>query len=481
MIADRYQLIEQIGTGGMATVWKARDTLLGRFVAVKRLLPHLAGDPEAAERFKREAHAAAQLSHPGIVTVFDTGEDADGPFIVQELVDGTTLAAHLAHTGPLGPQTVTDIVSQVSAALDHAHSVGVIHRDIKPANLIMEQDGRVRIADFGIAHTVDDPATITSSGEFVGTITYLAPEILAGQPATPASDIYSLGAVTYELLAGHPPYQAPTPAALLEAVRIGDVPDLRGFAPDQMALAVAGAMARDPISRPESAGAFAATLMGSATMVMAPTVVAAAPASPPVPRGSEEPTVVTDRKPSPSPTPAAVPSGAGRAARWPLVLLLLAVVAVAAAAMTDDPGDGGETLAASTTVAQVTTTLAPPPPTTTTVPITTTIPTTTTTVVTAESVAAEIGGLLAVLGPPEFHPRDISKVEERLEQVLKAWEEDKRDELIRELERAFEEVGDLEESPQRDELTARLIQLSELMGFRVDQIGQGDGEDDDDG
>ena len=247
MIADRYQPIEQIGTGGMATVWKARDTLLGRFVAVKRLLPHLAGDPDAAERFKREAHAAARLSHPGIVTVFDTGEDADGPFIVQELVDGTTLAAHLAHTGPLGPQPVTDIVSQVAAALDHAHSVGVIHRDIKPANLIIESDGRVRIADFGIAHTVDDPATITSSGELVGTITYLAPEILAGQPATPASDIYSLGAVTYELLSGQPPYQAPTAAALLEAVRIGDVPDLRGFAPDQMAHAVAGAMARDPV------------------------------------------------------------------------------------------------------------------------------------------------------------------------------------------------------------------------------------------
>ena len=112
VIADRYQPIEQIGTGGMATVWKARDTLLGRFVAVKRLLPHLAGDPEAAERFKREAHSAAQLSHPGIVTVFDTGEDADGPFIVQELVDGTTLAAHLAHTGPLGPQPVTEIVSR---------------------------------------------------------------------------------------------------------------------------------------------------------------------------------------------------------------------------------------------------------------------------------------------------------------------------------------------------------------------------------
>jgi eukaryotic-like serine/threonine-protein kinase len=479
VIADRYQPIEQIGTGGMATVWKARDTLLGRFVAVKRLLPHLAGDPDAAERFKREAHAAARLSHPGIVTLFDTGEDADGPFIVQELVDGTTLATHLANTGPLGPQAVTDIVSQVAAALDHAHSVGVIHRDIKPANLIIERDGRVRIADFGIAHTVDDPASITSSGELVGTITYLAPEILAGQPATPASDIYSLGGVTYELLAGQPPYQAPTPAALLEAVRIGDVPDLRGIAPDQMAHAVAGAMAREPASRPETAGAFAATLMGSATMVMPAAVVAATPTSP---RGSEEPTVVTGRKPSP--TPHAVPSGARRASRLPLLLLLLAVVAVAAAAIADDPDDGGGTLAASTTtVAQVTTTTPPPPSTTTTVPTTTTttIPTTTTTVVTAESVAGEIGGLLAVLGPPEFRPREIRQVEDRIERILEEWANSDREDLIRELERAFEEVGDLEESPERDELTARLIQLSELMGFRVDQIGQGNGEDDDDG
>ena len=477
MIADRYQPIEQIGTGGMATVWKARDTLLGRFVAVKRLLPHLADDPEAAERFKREAHAAAQLSHPGIVTVFDTGEDVDGPFIVQELVDGTTLATHLADTGPLGPQSVTDIVSQLAAALDHAHSVGVIHRDIKPANLMIEPDGRVRIADFGIAHTVDDPATITSSGELVGTITYLAPEILAGQPATPASDIYSLGAVTYELLSGRPPYQAPTPAALLEAVRSGDVPDLRGGAPDQMSIAVSGAMARDPVSRPETAGAFAATLMGSATMVIPLPLPQRPRRSPGDPRSLRW---------SPNGDPRRLRPlfrlGARRASRLPLLLLLLAVVAVAAAAMSDDPGDGGGTLAASTTtVAQVTTTAPPPPTTTTTVPTTTTIPTTTTTVVTAESVAGEIGGLLAVLGPPDFHPRDISKVEDRLEQVLKAWEEDKRDELIRELERAFEEVADLEESPARDELTARLIQLSELMGFRVDQIGQGDGEDDDDG
>jgi eukaryotic-like serine/threonine-protein kinase len=476
VIADRYEPIEQMGTGGMATVWKAQDTLLGRFVAIKRLLPHLAGDREAAERFEREAQAAARLSHPGIVTVFDTGEDADGPFIVQELVDGTTLAAHLAQSGALAPQPVIDIVSQVAAALDHAHGLGVIHRDIKPANLIIEPDGRVRLADFGIARTVDDPATITSSGELVGTITYLAPEILAGQPATPASDIYSLGAVTFELLSGRPPYEAPTPAALLEAVRSGDLPDLHGIAPDKMSIAVSDAMAKDPVSRPETAGTFAATLTGSATMVMPATPMAL-----PLSRGSEEPTVLTER--TSSPTPQAVPAGSHPAARWPLLLLLLAVVAVAAAALTNDPDDGGGELAAVTTaMGEVTTTVAPPPSTTTTIPTTTTtVPTTTTTVVTPEAVAGEIGVLLATLSPPEFRPRDVGQVEDRLEQVMNAWEEDKRDDLTRELERAFEEVADLEESPERDELTARLIQLSEMMGYRVDQIGQGGGEDDDDG
>ena len=480
MIVDRYQPIEQIGTGGMATVWKARDTLLGRFVAIKRLLPHLAGDTEAAARFKREAQAAARLSHPGIVTVFDTGEDADGPFIVQELVDGTTLAAHLTQTGAMGSQPVIDIVSQVAAALDHAHALGVIHRDIKPANLIIESDGRVRLADFGIARTVDDPATITTSGELVGTITYLAPEILAGRPATPATDIYSLGAVTFELLSGRPPYQAPTPAALLEAVRSGDVPDLRSVAPDQMSTAVSEAMAKDPVARPATAGAFAATLTGSATMVMA-----AAPMTPPVSAGSEEPTVVTERKSTPPSQ--VVPAGAGRAARWPFLLLLLAVVAVAAAAMSNAPdGGGGELAAVTTSIAGVTTTV-PPPTTTTTIPTTTilttttTIPTTTSTVVTAESVASEIGVLLGVLGPPEFRPRDIRQVEDRIDRILEEWESDDREDLIRELERAFEEVADLEESPEREELTARLIQLSELMGYRVDQIGQGNDDDEDGG
>jgi eukaryotic-like serine/threonine-protein kinase len=469
VIADRYQPIEQIGTGGMATVWRARDTLLGRFVAVKRLLPHLAGDPEAAERFEREAQAAARLSHPGIVTVFDSGEDADGPFIVQELVEGTTLAAHLAQTGPLDPGVVTDIVAQVASALDHAHALGVIHRDIKPANLILEPGGRVRLADFGIARTVDDPATITSSGELVGTITYLAPEILAGEPARAASDIYSLGAVTYELLSGHPPFSATSPAALLESVRSAEVPSLDGVASDQMVTTVSAAMAKDPASRPGTAGAFAAALTGSATLVMS-----ASPRTLPDLQGSEEPTVVNARTPSPPET--AEPVGTGRA-RWPLLVLLLGVAAVAAAAMSNDPPDGeGELAAATTTLVPTTTTTIA---TTTTLPTTTTtIPTTTTTVVTAESVAGEILGLLAVLGPPQFRPRDVRQVEDRIERIMEEWANDDREDLIRELEQAFEDVADLEESPERDELTARLALLSELMGFRVDQIGQGDGDDD---
>src|SRR5262245_23050138 len=137
----------------MATVWRATDTLLGRTVAVKRLLPHLAKDPDAAARFKREAHAAASLSHPGIVTVYDTGEDEVGPFIVLELIEGPTLAG----SGPLTPTRVVDVITQASKALDHAHAVGIVHRDVKPANLIVDSEGRVRLTDFGIARTIDDP------------------------------------------------------------------------------------------------------------------------------------------------------------------------------------------------------------------------------------------------------------------------------------------------------------------------------------
>jgi serine/threonine-protein kinase len=454
----------------MATVWRAKDTLLGRFVAIKRLAPHLADDPVAAQRFNREAQAAAGLSHPGIVTVFDSGEDDQGPFIVLELIEGPTLADHLAETGPLAPATVIDIVSQVASALDHAHAQGVVHRDIKPANVILEAGGRARLADFGIARTIGDPATITDSGELVGTITYLAPEILSGQPATPVSDVYSLGAVSYELLAGRPPYQAGTPAALLDAVRQEAPPSLRGMAPDQMASAVSSAMARDPAARPATAGEFAAAMIGSATLVMGPGMVSPLPGG--IALGSEDPTVVSDLPLAPVGPAERTPT---RRVRWPLAAGLLALLALAATAMTidRDPGSAeeGSALAAATITAVTSTT--------TTVPTTTTAPTTTL-ADTPESTAEDIAGLLAALGPPEFSPREVRQVEERLQRVMEEWQDDDREELRRELERAFESVDDLEPSEEREELTALLVQLADLMGFEVEQGNGGDDEGDDD-
>lgn len=477
MIADRYEPIEQIGTGGMATVWRARDTLLGRFVAIKRLLPHLAGDPVAAQRFNREARAAAGLSHPGIVTVFDSGEDEEGPFLVLELIEGPTLADHLAETGPLDPASVVDIVSQVASALDHAHAQGVVHRDVKPANVILEAGGRARLADFGIARTIEDPATITDSGELIGSIIYLAPEILSGQPATQVSDVYSLGAVTYELLAGRPPYQAETPAALLDAVRQGAPPSLRGMAPDQMASAVSSAMARDPSARPATAGALAAAMAGSATLVMRPEAGSAATG---VAVGSDEPTVVSDLPSAPAADVERAPTSR---IRWSLAAGLLLILALAATAMTLDPDpgsseEGGSALAGVTTTTTSTTTTTTPDTTTTVPTTTTTIPTTTTVLAdTPESMADDIAGLLAGLQPPEFRPREVRQVEERLQRVMEEWEDDDREDLRRELERVFEDVADLEPSEQREELTARLVELAELMGFEVEP---GDGGDDDD-
>ena len=466
----------------MATVWKAQDTLLGRFVAIKRLLPHLAGDAAASERFEREARAAAKLNHPGIVTVFDTGEDADGPYIVLELVSGATVADELARAGPMSPSDVAVLVTQVAGALDHAHSAGVIHRDIKPANLIVDPDGRVRLADFGIARTVDDRVTITDSGELVGTISYLAPEILSGEPATTATDIYSLGAVTYELLSGRPPFSGDTPAALLEAVRSGGVPRLDGLAPDQMSAAVRSAMARDPADRPDTAGEFAATLAGSTTLVMAG---AKSPLSGSV--SSEEPTVVRPAPPPPPPAPPAVtppPEEPGsRWIAWPVILLLITLVGlIAAAVMNGVDGDPDPGTTTATTVPMTT-----PPPTevattiaatTTLAPTTTLPPTSTTPAPTPESVAGEIGLLLASLEPSAFRPRDVRQVEDRVEKAMEEWQAEDRDDLQRELERAFEEAADLGESPERSELLDLLAQLAELMGFRVDRIGDGQGDGD---
>lgn len=215
LIAGRYRLRETIGRGAMGEVWRAFDETLGRPVAVKLLLPH-DSDPTAPSRFRLEAQTAGRLSHPHVVGVLDFGEHEDRLFLVMELVDGNSLADQLTVSGPLAAEHVADIAAQAALGLAAAHRQGIVHRDIKPANLLLGVDGTLKIGDFGIARFLDDPgAALTATGQIVGTSLYLAPERALGHTAGPASDVYSLGCVLYQLLTSRPPFQADSAVAVL--------------------------------------------------------------------------------------------------------------------------------------------------------------------------------------------------------------------------------------------------------------------------
>ncbi len=195
----------------MATVYRAQDTLLNRAVAIKILYPELSADPLFVERFRREAQAAANLSHPNIVPVFDWGEDAGTYFIVMELVDGTSLAELLHGGSTLSPSRSAQIVAQVAAALGYAHRSGVVHRDIKPGNILITKDGQVKVTDFGIAQAVASEDHFAEAGSVMGTATYFSPEQAEGVAVDGRSDVYSLGVVLYEMLVGRPPFVGDTP------------------------------------------------------------------------------------------------------------------------------------------------------------------------------------------------------------------------------------------------------------------------------
>ena len=203
---SRYVVEKTLGKGGMATVELARDTQLGRNVAIKRLFASLADDPVFQKRFFREARMAANLSHPNLVGVYDVGEDDGVPYIVMEYVEGETLAELMARTGAMDPERAVDLLLQVCAGLEHAHAAGLVHRDIKPQNLLVGSDGIVKIADFGIARTLN-ATQLTQAGTVLGTAAYLAPEQAAGERVTAAADLYSVGAVGYQLLSGRLPYE----------------------------------------------------------------------------------------------------------------------------------------------------------------------------------------------------------------------------------------------------------------------------------
>ena len=199
VLAGRYRMDSLIAFGGMGEVWRAMDLVLDRPVAVKILQPEYAQHPETLDRFRAEARHAAGLSHPAIAQVYDFGEGQDGqpPFLVLELVDGSPLTSLLA-SGPLDPARTLDVVAQVAAGLAVAHAAGVVHRDIKPGNLLVDASGDVKITDFGIAHAAGS-APLTRTGMVMGTPAYLAPERVGGAAAGPASDLYSLGMVAYQL------------------------------------------------------------------------------------------------------------------------------------------------------------------------------------------------------------------------------------------------------------------------------------------
>ncbi|MBC9728951.1 serine/threonine-protein kinase [Streptomyces sp. TRM68367] len=215
LTAGRYRLHDAIGRGAMGEVWRAYDEMLGRPVAVKLLLPQ-ASDPIAAARFRLEAQTAGRLSHPHVVGVLDFGEHEGRLFLVMELVEGDSLARVLAGSGPLPAERVARLAAQAGAGLALAHRQGIVHRDIKPANLLLAADGTLKIGDFGIARFFDDPGgALTATGQIVGTSLYLAPERALGRPAGPASDVYALGCVLYQLLTGRPPFRADSAIAVL--------------------------------------------------------------------------------------------------------------------------------------------------------------------------------------------------------------------------------------------------------------------------
>ena len=262
VLGGRYRLVELLGQGGMATIYRASDSQLGRDVAVKVLHREYGRDPDFVARFRQEAHAAAALSHPGIVAVHDFGVDEDGPYLVMELVDGEDLASLLRRNGPLPPRQAARLVAEVARALDAAHDRGIVHRDVKPGNIMLNANGRVKVTDFGIARAWAD-AGLTLPGTTLGSVHYFSPEQAIGEPATAASDVYSLGIVLYELLSGRRPWEGDSAAAIAMARISAPAPrvsDIRPSVPPALEAIDLKALDPNPGSRFGSAGAMADAL-----------------------------------------------------------------------------------------------------------------------------------------------------------------------------------------------------------------------------
>ncbi|MBW3574071.1 MAG: protein kinase [Actinobacteria bacterium] len=329
LVGGRYRLVARVAEGGMAEVWEAVDEVLTRPVAVKILLPHLVADTAFVTRFRREAIAAARLSDPHIVSVYDTCSDAGVEAIVMELVRGTTLRRLLDERGRLPAPQAVHIAVQIADALHHAHACGLIHRDVKPGNILLSDDDRVLVADFGIAKAAEASADLTEVGQVVGTAKYLSPEQVAGAPLDARSDVYALGVVLYEMVCGRAPFTGRNATTTAMARLTSDPMPMRqvcGDVPPALEQVVLRAMARQPEDRFASAaelrGALARLDLGADATVVRPAA------------GRDDATTVapTDRRagrehrPRPAPgRPAGRSPGPGRP--WVVPTALVVVIA----------------------------------------------------------------------------------------------------------------------------------------------------------
>ncbi|GIF01775.1 serine/threonine-protein kinase [Paractinoplanes rishiriensis] len=257
LLGGRYRLDDRITGGGMGEVWQARDTVLGRTVAVKTLRADRAVDPQFRSRFRHEACAMAALHHPGIADVYDFGQDAGDAYLVMAHVDGQPLDGRIAEKGRLTAAEAMAVVAQVGRALQVAHDAGIVHRDVKPGNMIVRPAGDVVLVDFGVARSARS-ALLTGAGEVVGTACYIAPEQVAKRAVGPAADIYALGVVAYHCLAGHPPFFGPDSISVAMRHLKDEPPPLPDDVPAAARAVVATALAKDPAARFPSAAAMAA-------------------------------------------------------------------------------------------------------------------------------------------------------------------------------------------------------------------------------
>jgi eukaryotic-like serine/threonine-protein kinase len=339
-LPDRYRVVRHLANGGMAAVWEAEDELLGRPVAVKVLTNGYAVDPAATRRFKREARTAARVSdHPNVVTIFDVGDHDDQAFIVMELVPGGTVADRLRRGVPR--HLALEWLEGAASALDYAHGCDIVHRDVKPGNLLLDDNDRVAVADFGIARIATDTA-LTLTGQVLGTAAYLAPEQALGKPATDASDRYALAVVAYELLAGRKPFTGGLPAAQArQHIETPVPPASRGSdLPPAVDRVLDRGLAKDPADRPLTASAFVADLRRALGESNGTTVTRVAPYR-----------FRRDRTPTPLPPPVPVDHGPDTAAFSPFeprrrrrsfLIALAAAVFVLAAGIAALAGGGGK-------------------------------------------------------------------------------------------------------------------------------------------